>query len=90
MRTRCYCSKCEKELYSDGKNVVGIIIKDDEKLLFCLECARDLNNHLTQILKNENEKEVEWYDIPSYEMTLEQARQAVKDLRKILIKVVSK
>ena len=26
----------------------------------------------------------DWYDVPSYEMTLEQARQAVKDLRKKL------
>ena len=34
------------------------------------------------------EKKVDWYDIPSEEMTLEQARQAVKDLRKICLRPI--
>lgn len=34
------------------------------------------------------EKKVDWHDIPAEEMTLEQARQAVKDLRKICLKAI--
>ena len=34
------------------------------------------------------EKKVDWHDIPAEEMTLEQARQAVKDLRKICLKPI--
>lgn len=30
----------------------------------------------------------DWHDVPSDEMTLEQARQAVKDLRKKLAEVI--
>lgn len=33
----------------------------------------------------EVESKVDWYDIPSDEMTLVQARQAVKELRKFLV-----
>ena len=32
------------------------------------------------------DKKADWHDIPAEEMTLEQARQAVKDLRKICLK----
>lgn len=35
------------------------------------------------------EKKVDWHDIPSDEMTLEQARQAVKDLMEICLKQYS-
>lgn len=35
------------------------------------------------------EKNVDWYDIPVEEMTLEQARQAVKDLRKICLRPIA-
>lgn len=31
---------------------------------------------------------IDWYDIPAEEMTLEQAKQAVKDLRKICLKSI--
>lgn len=34
------------------------------------------------------DKENDWRDVPSDEMTLEQARQAVKDLRKKLAEVI--
>ena len=34
------------------------------------------------------DKENDWHDIPADEMTLEQARQAVKDLRKKLAEVI--
>ena len=34
------------------------------------------------------EKKIDWHDIPADEMTLEQARQVVKDLRKICLKAI--
>lgn len=38
--------------------------------------------------EEENEKGIDWYDIPSEQMTLEQARQAVKELRKELATMI--
>lgn len=46
-------------------------------------CDDELNEALDMAIKAlEQESSENWYDVPSYEMTLEQARRAVKDLRK--------
>ena len=54
----------------------------------CKKCAEE-HRQLAEWLKElkrlkEQEPCEDWYDVPSNEMTLEQARQAVKDLRKKL------
>ena len=49
------------------------------------EIDKDLSEAMTMAIEALEEKSCEdWYDVPSNEMTLEQARQAVKDLRKKL------
>jgi hypothetical protein len=52
------------------------LVKDDKELI-------EAYGYVIKLLGQEPCKD--WYDIPSDEMTLEQARQAVKDLRKKLM-----
>jgi hypothetical protein len=46
-------------------------------------------NKMSKILtRKDSDKENDWHDVPADEMTLEQARAAVKDLRKKLAEVI--
>lgn len=56
-----------------------------EKCAYCSHCENcDVDDETLEIKALEQQPCEDWYDVPSNEMTLEQARQAVKDLRKKL------
>ncbi|MBR3644824.1 MAG: hypothetical protein IKN54_00240 [Lachnospiraceae bacterium] len=56
-----------------------------EKCAYCPHCENcDVDDETLEIKALEEKPCNDWYDVPSDEMTLEQARQAVKDLRKKL------
>lgn len=56
-----------------------------EKCAYCPHCENcDVDDETLEIKALEQQPCEDWYDVPSDEMTLEQARQAVKDLRKKL------
>lgn len=59
----------------------------DELIAVCVLPTEKEFEHLEWLLKNHYKQEPceNWYDVPSDEMTLEQARQAVKDLRKYVM-----
>jgi len=56
-----------------------------EKCAYCPHCENcDVDDETLEIKALEQKPCEDWHDVPSDEMTLEQARQAVKDLRKKL------
>lgn len=67
-----------KEIIEDLKYSLDI------SLIGTLEINEIDNAMVIAIKALEQQPCEDWYDVPSYEMTLEQARQAVKDLRKKL------
>ena len=64
------CDKC-------GKNMGSRSIEHqiDHTFFLCDDCYQKLVDWI-------NEDDLDWYDIPAEEMTLEQARSAVRELRK--------
>ena len=61
------------------------ICKEHDNALVAVSISKEDVQAFTQAIKAlEQEPCEDWYDVPSNEMTLEQARQAVKDLRKKL------
>ena len=72
------------------------IIDADEKPVSCefIGCNGNATPYLigttTNIKALEQEPSEDWMDVPFDEMTIEQARQAVKDLRKKLLDTINK
>ena len=64
------CEKCGKSINSYSQQHLL-----DDTYHICDECWGKLVDWI-------NEDNLDWYDIPSEEMTLEQARSAVRELRK--------
>ena len=64
---------------ADCDELIAVVVRPEESEFKQLEWL--LKNHYH---KQKQQPCEDWYDVPSNEMTLEQARQAVKDLRKKL------
>jgi len=79
MKIKDYKCKC-------GHNDFFFADKGSQKGIYCSYCGKWFKwaDKDEQNLVMKQEPCEDWYDIPSGEMTLEQARQAVKDLRKKL------
>lgn len=70
----------KEEIIEECKQRLGF--ETDYEMYSLCQHEKDFYNAIIKEL--EQQPSEDWYDIPSEEMTLEQARQAVKDLRKKL------
>lgn len=77
--------KPNEEMFAMAIKALETVSCIKEKCAYCPHCVNcDVDDETLEIKALEQEPCEDWYDVPSNEMTLEQARQAVKDLRKKL------